>query len=103
MPSPKTRNISTPFLFLLILFINKIVAKLHWEHSADLDDNYRLLWSIQGQEITFEVRVRALGYVGFGFSRDGKLPGSDIAVGWIDRSQIHFQVNIFYLLQNYNY
>ena len=94
MPSPHTKSISTPYLFLLaILFINKIVAKLHWEHSVDLDENYRLLWTIQGHEITFEVRVKTLGYIGFGFSPDGRLPGSDIVIGWADRKEIHFQVS----------
>lgn len=70
------------------------VEAIHWDHSVDLNDDYRVLWNILGQEITFEVQVRTLGYVGFGFSRDGRLPGSDVAIGWVSQGQVHFQVSL---------
>lgn len=69
------------------------VNAIHWDHSVELNYDYRVLWNIIGQEITFEVQVRTLGYVGLGFSLDGKLPGSDVAIGWVSQGQAHFQVS----------
>lgn len=73
------------------------VEAIHWDHSVDLNDDYRVLWNVVGQEITFEVQVRTLGYVGLGFSYDGKLPGSDVAIGWVSQGQVHFQVSILFV------
>lgn len=63
-----------------------------WSHSIDLDENYRVYWSIVDQEITFEIQVRATGYVGFGFSPDGTIYAADMVIGWIDGGQPYFQV-----------
>ncbi|XP_049295194.1 MOXD1 homolog 2-like [Anopheles funestus] len=62
-----------------------------WEHLVDFDPNYRLLWSVGSQEVTFEIQARTLGYVGVGFSRDGTLVGADIAIGWIDQGHVYLQ------------
>ncbi|XP_062559085.1 MOXD1 homolog 2-like [Armigeres subalbatus] len=63
----------------------------HWDHSVFLDDDYRLLWSISGYDITFEVQARTHGYIGLGFSKDGTIYGADIVIGWVDQGQVHFQ------------
>ncbi|XP_055619095.1 MOXD1 homolog 2-like [Toxorhynchites rutilus septentrionalis] len=63
----------------------------HWDHSIFLDDDYRLLWSISGFDITFEVQARTHGYIGLGFSKDGTIYGADIVIGWVDQGQVHFQ------------
>jgi hypothetical protein len=82
------------FLFLLI-FNNLIVGVVgaQWDHSVDLDENFRLFWNIKDQDITFELQVRTLGYVGLGFTRDGTIYGADMAVGWIDHGHAYFQVS----------
>lgn len=107
--------------YILVLFVKLIVCSIvisvsgynnsslvhaiHWDHSVDLNDDYRVLWNIFGQEITFEVQVRTLGYVGLGFSHDGRMPGSDIAIGWVSQGQVHFQVSsiLLYFLVIYFY
>lgn len=66
---------------------------LSWDHAVDLNEDFRILWTIINQDITFEVQARTLGYVGFGFSPDGNLAGSDIAIGWVDKGQTYFQVS----------
>lgn len=68
------------------------VFSVQWDHSIYLNDDFRLLWTVQSQDVTFEVQVRTLGYVGLGFSRDGSRSGADIAIGWIDHGQTFFQV-----------
>lgn len=72
-----------------------MVSAIHWDHAVDLNEDFRILWTIINQDITFEIQARTLGYVGFGFSPDGNLPGSDIAIGWVDRGQTYFQVSIY--------
>lgn len=87
----------SPFIFLVvlatILFQRCCIQAARWSHTAMLSPDYRLLWSLGpgSQDITFELQVRTLGYVGFGFSRDGRMAGSDIVVGWVDHGQVYFQ------------
>jgi len=64
-----------------------------WDHAIDLNEDFRILWQIINQDITFEIQARTLGYVGFGFSPDGNLAGADMAIGWVDKGQTYFQVS----------
>lgn len=74
------------------IFVSAVIG-IHWDHSVFLNDDYRLLWSTKYQDITFEVQVRTLGYVGFGFASNGDKPVADVAIGWIDNGQTYFQVS----------
>lgn len=65
---------------------------LNWDHSVDLNEDFRILWKIINQDITFEIQARTMGYVGFGFSPDGNIAGSDMAIGWVNRGHTYFQV-----------
>ncbi|XP_011202412.2 MOXD1 homolog 2 [Bactrocera dorsalis] len=64
---------------------------MSWDHIIDLDDSFRLLWTITDKDAMFEVQVRTHGYVGFGFSRNGRQEGADIVIGWVDKGQTFFQ------------
>ncbi|XP_058985307.1 MOXD1 homolog 2-like [Musca domestica] len=64
---------------------------LNWDHSVDLNEDFRILWKIINQDITFEIQARTMGYVGFGFSPDGNIAGSDMAIGWVNRGHTYFQ------------
>lgn len=75
-------------------FSNMEYDTMNWDHSVDLNEDFRLLWTIINQDITFEIQVRTLGYVGFGFSKDGNQIGADMAVGWVDGGHTFFQVYI---------
>uniref|UniRef100_A0A1B0FFJ9 DOMON domain-containing protein n=1 Tax=Glossina morsitans morsitans TaxID=37546 RepID=A0A1B0FFJ9_GLOMM len=66
-------------------------AAMQWDHVVDLNEDFRLHWTIINQDITFELQVRTLGYVGFGFSKDGKIAGADMAVGWVEGGHTFFQ------------
>ena len=72
-----------------------------------LDDkgNYELFWNIVGDTIQFEVKVRTLGYVGFGLSRDrsGRMSPADMVIGWVDKDNAYFGVScLFYYKSKYN-
>jgi hypothetical protein len=68
------------------------VTGAHWTHSTQLDPNYSVFWTPGEEDITFEVQVRTLGYVGFGFSVDGQMAGADMVTGWVRDNQVFFQV-----------
>ena len=61
----------------------------------DLHDNYTLYWTFDNdaQNITFAVRVRTTGWIGFGVSPNGQMPQSDVVIGWIDGTGNHFDVS----------
>lgn len=84
-------------LIFLKLFLIICVSGVRWDNSVNLNDDFRMLWNIVDREVTFEVQVRTLGYIGLGFSRDGVLSGSDIAIGWVSQGQTYFQVRLFLL------
>lgn len=111
------RRFHTVLLLQSIILFSAVIG-IRWEHSVDLNDDYRVLWTInklpsmsqqqllshtqQQQsylphltEITFEIQVRTLGYIGFGFSPDGQRAGSDIVIGWVDHGQTYFHVSNF--------
>ncbi|XP_058465517.1 MOXD1 homolog 2-like [Malaya genurostris] len=79
-------------LCMLIVWCSALpVTVSQWDHMMDFDHNYRLLWTSNNQDITFEIQARTLGYVGLGFSHDGTLADSDIVIGWIDQGHVLLQ------------
>lgn len=80
-------------LLLAVVIYARPSAALQWDNSADLSDDFRLQWSIKGNEITFELQVATLGYVGIGFSATGAMDNADMAIGWVDQGQVYFQVS----------
>ena len=68
-----------------------------YRFSAALDPNgqYELYWNynLTAGTISFAVRVQTAGWVGFGLSPNGQMPGSDIVIGWVDSNGgVHFHV-----------
>lgn len=85
------------FVLLLLLSFTTacMTSEIQWDHRVDLDDNFQLLWRVKRPDIIFEVRVRTLGYVGFGFSHNQYIYGADLIVGWVDNKHTFFQVSKF--------
>ncbi|XP_070572311.1 DBH-like monooxygenase protein 1 homolog [Ptychodera flava] len=56
-----------------------------YTHNVIVDghDNFHVFWKFDNTTITFEMHVRTTGWVGFGFSPDGGMPGSDMVMGWV--------------------
>lgn len=79
-------------VLLAVLLSSGVAAALQWDNSVDMDEEFRLLWNIKGSEVTFEVQVATLGYVGIGFSANGAMDNADMAIGWVDQGQAYFQV-----------
>lgn len=82
-------------LLLLHLLIIGVVS-VEWKHSAVLDNNFLVLWTPGERDVTFEIQVKTLGYVGLGFTKDDGGAGADMVIGWVDNNgQVHLQVSIF--------
>jgi len=44
--------------------------------------------------LKLSVHVQTTGWIWFGFSPNGQMPGSDVIIGWVDSSGVSFlQVN----------
>ena len=60
-----------------------------YRFSSQLDgDNYTLYWKFnyQSKKITFAVRVKTTGWIGFGLSPNGQMPKSDVVIGWVENN-----------------
>ncbi|XP_078050514.1 DBH like monooxygenase olf413 isoform X2 [Augochlora pura] len=78
--------------FLPALVLISGVLSVDWKHSAALDDKFLVLWTPSENDIMFEIQVRTLGYMGFGFSKDGDKVRADMVIGWVDNNgQLHLQ------------
>ena len=94
---------ATALLSVLILVVHSHTTfgahdlSAAYRFSATLDRNgqYELYWNynLTQQTISFAVRVQTTGWVGFGLSPNGQMPGSDVVIGWVDNSGgVQFQV-----------
>ena len=78
--------------FAVVLLLNsQPCSSVHdlavgYAFAATLHENYELFWSydLDAETISFAVRVRTEGWVGFGLSPNGQMPGSDMVIGWVD-------------------
>lgn len=81
-------------LILAAIFIGQSQADQIWDHAVYLNEDYLLQWAVKEPDILFEVQVKAHGYVGFGFARDGMtIYGADVFIGWLDEGHIFFYVS----------
>ncbi|KAK2584480.1 hypothetical protein KPH14_006855 [Odynerus spinipes] len=82
------KSLALPFLFFLV---NNVLC-VEWKHSAILDNNFLVLWTLGDKEVTFEIQVRTLGYVGLGFKKEDGREGVDMVIGWVDSNgQVQLQ------------
>ncbi|KAF4521685.1 hypothetical protein B566_EDAN009142 [Ephemera danica] len=76
-----------PLVLALVVATTLLQSAAHaqeedWAHAAWLDDRFLVRWTPGPEDITFELTVATLGYVGFGISPDGRMWGSDLVIGW---------------------
>ncbi|RDD36647.1 DBH-like monooxygenase protein 1-like protein [Trichoplax sp. H2] len=77
-------------LLALIITVKSETTGQHEFHaSLDEDLKYLLDWTFDNNKktMTFTVRVKTTGWIGFGISPyTGKMPGSDIVIMWVDNN-----------------
>ena len=92
-------------LLAVFLFLRAAVADHHlqeqalsdkYQFSHQLHDRYTLYWTYDpvAEEVSFAVFVQTTGWIGFGLSPTGQMPGSDVVIGWVDDGgRSHFDVS----------
>lgn len=86
-------------LIPLVLFLGQtsggdVDPTLPFSEYLDASRNVRLRWGFDlvKDTITFEVMVKTTGWVGFGFSTNGGMAGSDLVIGGVRPSGMYFTV-----------
>ena len=94
---------ATPFFLLILALVSNGINSydgnttslsskypFHVTLSTDPTYQYDLYWKIDLEEeiIQFAVNVSTTGWVGFGLSPNGQMPGSDVLIGWISNDGI---------------
>ena len=94
---------------------NHLQEEYSYHKSLDPSGRYMLYWSfnLSTEVVRFAVDVETEGWIGFGLSPNGKMPGSDVVMGWVDdrTGGAHFSVrfcmhrrfvtkNLFFFLQD---
>ena len=81
-----------------------INLQAEYPFSAVLRDEggqyYGLHWNFtrSTESIYFAVNVSTTGWVGFGLSPNGQMPGSDVVMGWVASSgQTYFWVSTWFI------
>lgn len=80
---------------LMCCVLMGVSEAIRWDNMANLEEHFRLLWNVRGDEITFEMQVKTHGYIGFGFSFNSTDPSkyrADLIIGWVDGGETFYQV-----------
>lgn len=63
----------------------------NYQYELDLIAGfYKIYWNYTDIDVVIEVHCKTDGWVGFGFSPNGGMDGSDVVVGWISNGQVNF-------------
>jgi hypothetical protein len=81
-------------LLMTLMAVHCTSNEIQWDHSVDLDENFRLLWRVKVPDIIIELQVRTHGYVGFGFTRSEYIYGADMVIAWVDNKHTFFKVSL---------
>ncbi|KAK3864249.1 hypothetical protein Pcinc_030039 [Petrolisthes cinctipes] len=64
-------------------------------HQSVLDSHgvFTVFWTpdLQKNEVIWEIHARTLGWIGFGFSSNGNMAGSDFLTAWVEDGQLYLQ------------
>ncbi len=87
--------------------VKPLTASETYTHSLVVDDDipeqYQLFWKLVDNDefIQFEMHCKTTGWVGFGLSPNGDMPGADITIGWVDTNgqvQLRVSISFYYIV-----
>lgn len=97
----KSKAFSTILFFIVLTWVTLSAFGSDSDKSRnavlDGEGKYEIRWEVNDEEkmVTFDLKVRTKGWVGFGISSSGKMNGSDIVIGGVDpNGKPYFQVSI---------
>jgi len=69
--------------------VNSLELSRRYAYELQLDDygRYNVFYSydVDAKTIRMAVQVQTTGWIGFGFSPNGGMVGSDVVIGWVDK------------------
>lgn len=67
-------------------FESSSIDENEWKYSVELakDGAFRLSWIPLDHRVVFLAEAKTTGYLGIGFSMDGRMARADIAIGWLN-------------------
>ena len=85
---------ATKMALVALLFLLQFITTFHcnsadllseYAHHAVLAEKMRLFWTVdwESETVSFAVEADTTGWVGFGLSTSGQMPGSDVVIGWV--------------------
>lgn len=82
---------------------NNLEEEYTFHRELDPSGHYVLYWrfNLSTETIHFAVDVETEGWVGFGISPTGRMPGSDVVMGWIDDRTGEPHFNVCYILHSH--
>ena len=80
-----------------------LLSSYPFKATLNTDKNgglYELYWTFDNVEktISFAVRVQTTGWIGFGLSPNGGMPGSDVVIGWVKDDEGFLHVRNVYII-----
>ena len=71
---------------LFLVHLGNVQGKSEWFGENWLQNNYLFKWKTDdiNKTIIIRIEVQSKGWVGFGFSKHGKIQEVDLVIGWVD-------------------
>lgn len=80
-------------LFISQIYYVELAPTENFPYSEALSSNFMLYWKYNDTQITFETHVDALGYTGFGISKNGSMFPGDVVYGYVSHNNAHLTVS----------
>lgn len=75
--------------------LSSLEAHAHPAHThvsvLDPEGVFTVFWTPGSQEVVWEIHARTLGWIGFGFSSNGRMAGADIVTAWVADGRLFLQ------------
>ncbi|XP_063608834.1 DBH-like monooxygenase protein 1 [Penaeus indicus] len=75
--------------------LSSLDAHAHPAHThvsvLDPEGVFTVFWTPGSEEVVWEIHARTLGWIGFGFSGNGRMAGADIVTAWVADGRLFLQ------------
>jgi hypothetical protein len=102
IPRENWVTIGLVLLANLIFHITALLSSdVKWTHSLLLETGFSVKWDSEDPDfLVMEISAPTTGYLGIGFSPNGDMHDSDIAIAWVDSYGIpHLKVNYLVMIK----
>ncbi|MCK5772387.1 MAG: hypothetical protein KAH57_01230, partial [Thermoplasmata archaeon] len=70
--------------------LDGVISPGEYRDSASFDfDNFRVHWTIEGQDLLMAISAKTVGWVSIGFDPEDIMKDSDVVLGWVESGVVH--------------